>query len=145
LTLPLKVGQQCLTRSGARARVLAVDLKQKLYQVVVAILYPEGYEYTYTVTTGGRGIFDQDSGVDLIEDYTEPKLAVWNMGDVPLDAWFRPKGHTSMQRLLSLTPTSVRFHNNTFSYRQLLEEKEYTLDGKTWLPCSRPACRDTAG
>ena len=59
----------------------------------------------------------------------EPKLRPWTADEVPLGAWFRPKGRTWDRSLIAWVSCEAD--------RVLwLDEREHSLDGgKTWLPC----------
>lgn len=76
-----------------------------------------------------------------------PKLRAWRIEEVPLDAWYRIKGTSSLRRLIVIDEGIVVFccfgdrNRTTFkpytrSMDGMLQDMKHSLDGgKTWKAC----------
>lgn len=63
------------TKSGLKARILAVDIKHPRYPVVAAVQKPHGQEAIYSYTSDLRFNENGADDYDLVE-YREPKV-IW--------------------------------------------------------------------
>jgi hypothetical protein len=80
----------------------------------------------------------------------EPKVVPWTINDVALNThlWIRVKSEpTYFKKIIYIDSMHVGFMSDSSignsrimicrSYKEMLEDYEYTIDGKTWHPCGR--------
>jgi hypothetical protein len=67
----------------------------------------------------------------------EPALIPFTLETFPLNAWVRLKGVSGSKTFIhSISDTKVCYgRESSVTYYYLFENFEYSLDGKTWLPC----------
>lgn len=119
LSLPLKVGQKCVTRSGAICRVICVDLKGS--QPVVAAIESDHQEYVYNYSLEGKYYTnDATSKNDLISDYQEPKFRPWKFEEIPVLEVVKWKGdNDSKYAIIAKRNNKIKVANSLYSPEQL--------------------------
>lgn len=65
----------------------------------------------------------------------KPKLVPWTLETVPVDAVIRLKGGTRSWSRIREAHDSRVLLGGYISYDELLENYEWSRDGKTWHPC----------
>lgn len=99
--------------------------------------YIEGEFQARIWERGGRYVHGLDSPVDIVAEWTEPKLRPFRLDEVPLGTWLTMEGKPGRYLITGAREVDlVAAFLGFIGYEHALNNCKHSLDnGKTWLPC----------